>query len=112
MMMCSIGVSAARARRGWMAVVQTAPPATAIPAAALPFRNVRRVISVPRGDEGWRGMWTLLGVRPPQRFEGNDTLVDRARALTVCDNFVKRRGDDRARRPRCAPPTERGFPPS
>jgi hypothetical protein len=52
MMMCSIGVSAARTRLGWIAVVQTAPPATATPAAALPFRNVRRVIGVPRGDDG------------------------------------------------------------
>jgi len=53
MMMCSIGVSAARARDGWIAVVHIAPPATAAPAAALPFRNVRRLIDVGRGSGGW-----------------------------------------------------------
>src|SRR5689334_1846501 len=39
---CSIGVSAARARLGWMAVVHRPPPAIAAPAATEPFRNVRR----------------------------------------------------------------------
>ena len=52
-----IGVSTAWTRRGWIAVVQSAPPASATPAAALPFRNVLRLNSIPAPDGGsWRGM--------------------------------------------------------
>src|SRR5690349_20263156 len=63
MTMCSIGDSAARTRRGWIAVAQRPPPAIAAPAAREPFRQVRRVR--PRGR-------TTAG-----REVGMDGLLDR-----------------------------------
>src|SRR5262245_37625118 len=58
MTMWLIGVSAARARRGWIAVVHRPPPATAAPAATEPFRNVRRDRDAGMAaSSGDRGVW-------------------------------------------------------
>jgi hypothetical protein len=55
-MMCSIGVSAARALLGWIAVVQRPPPATAAPVAAVLLRNVRRLMAGSRRGASFSGI--------------------------------------------------------
>ena len=75
-MMCSIGVSAARARDGWIAVVHSAPPATAAPAAALPFRNVLRLIEAGRWGRGWAGIGASLPGSLPLDFLTQPPLYD------------------------------------
>src|SRR5512142_1240139 len=68
--MCSIGVSAARARRGCSAVVQRPPPATAAPVARAPLTKVRRVIEGVRRRGSGIGSSRLASVETPAPASG------------------------------------------